>query len=430
MVEKISTSINKLPPENGGFFILWRFIFLVLFFSFFTFVAKVNGMQQVTYKNFNNLGPTQKYIAQRMLAEGYEYHHVAGVLGNAQQESGFNLGSLGDSGASFGLFQWNGSRRANLEKLARSTGRQVNDVSVQVDFLLQELRERGDDVRLRGTRDVRSATEVFMKHYERPGTPHFENRLNYANSFMNSISSGSPTPSTSAGINKANAIKIISDPMLTKHIDNDLVMFASKAKELFPDLKITSGYRPSARTKKGNVSRHSKGEALDFGAHDGFHKWLYSKDGDMWMKYFKVGLLDETLKKNLDKTGGSGPHFHVGKDFYGNNYYDNTAMAKELYKGDFSEITNYQGDGVNADQMYQNDILNLPPEYQHNFQLGNKVDGEFGDYGALIAENQQALLEELERAKRREKLKEQQLYRDQMFAMVKAIDLKFVNRTR
>ena len=427
MREKICILTSKLPPENGGFFVLWRFIFLVLFFTFNTFVTKVSGMQQVTYKNFNNLNPTQKYITQRMLAEGYGYHHVAGVLGNAQQESNFNLGNLGDSGASFGLFQWNGSRRANLEKLARETGRSLNDVTLQTDFLLQELRERGDDVRLRNAKDVRSATEVFMTHYERPGTPHFEKRLGYANNFMTSFSgTNNTTPHTTAGVNRAALIKRTTDPKLTHRIDDDLVMFASKARELFPDLVITSGYRPGARTSKGKKSRHASGQALDFGVHDGFHKWLYSKDGDMWMKYYKVGLLDETLQKNLDKTGGSGKHFHVGKDFYGNEYYDNTAMAKELYKGDFSEITNYQ-EGISSEgDFYQG----LPAEYQHNFQLGQGVDGEFVDYSQQILENQQALLAEAERVKRRELLKEQQLQRDQMVAMIKSVDLKFVNRTR
>jgi len=66
----------------------------------------------------------------------------AGVVGNALVESGTNLDpaieNIEGSGA-FGIFQWKDSRRANLEKFARESGRSASDFSTQMSFFVAEL---------------------------------------------------------------------------------------------------------------------------------------------------------------------------------------------------------------------------------------------------------------------------------------------------
>jgi len=66
----------------------------------------------------------------------------AGIVGNALAESTTNLDPAIEnrkgSGA-FGIFQWLGPRRTNLEKFARESGRSASDFNTQMSFFIAEL---------------------------------------------------------------------------------------------------------------------------------------------------------------------------------------------------------------------------------------------------------------------------------------------------
>ena len=49
-----------------------------------------------------------------------------------------------------------------------------------------------------------------------------------------------------------------------ENLHKDITGFADELQTRFPDVVFTSGLRVGAKTKKGGVSRHSHGEALDF----------------------------------------------------------------------------------------------------------------------------------------------------------------------
>ena len=111
-------------------------------------------------------------VIQRLQQHGVPMHQIAGLVGRWQQESGQGLNpkSVGDSGISVGIGQWNKDRRANLENFARQQGKDWRDPIVQTDFAVHEMtkgNERYAGQMLMKARNVDEAAEAAM-HYERP----------------------------------------------------------------------------------------------------------------------------------------------------------------------------------------------------------------------------------------------------------------------
>ena len=88
-------------------------------------------------------------------------------------------------------------------------------------------------------------------------------------------------------------------------------------------VRVTSGARPGAKTSSGNTSWHSQGRALDITPVSGTTREDFNKLKDQilnastvikYMQDHNIGILDETLDETLQKTGGSGWHFHIGPD--------------------------------------------------------------------------------------------------------------------
>lgn len=85
--------------------------------------------------------------------------------------------------------------------------------------------------------------------------------------------------------------------------------------------RITSSYRPGARTKQGKVSNHSKQDgAYDIAPAKGY-TWSDLKNeiyGNKtivdWMNKNGWGIIDETVASTKAKTGATGDHWHFGPD--------------------------------------------------------------------------------------------------------------------
>ena len=118
-------------------------------------------------------------------------------------------------------------------------------------------------------------------------------------------------------------------------VDNDIIGFRNELYELFPDkVKVTSAKRYGNNVgKAGNKSRHNRGQAFDLGFDKDIQKFLYTAKGDALLRKYNLGFLDESLEHNLKKTGGTGAHFHIGKDstLIGNSYAGNTAYKAESH---------------------------------------------------------------------------------------------------
>lgn len=88
-------------------------------------------------------------------------------------------------------------------------------------------------------------------------------------------------------------------------------------------VRVTSGRRPGAQTSSGKQSWHDLGRALDITPVSGTTREDFNKLREQivnnpavikYMQEHKIGVFDETLDSNLQKTKGSGWHFHIGPD--------------------------------------------------------------------------------------------------------------------
>lgn len=194
----------------------------------------------------------------------------------------------------------------------------------------------------------------LITQYKPPSIPDFKPKgyrpqYNWKDSESTSISEPTPeitpeeTPSqdsapTETWVNPAGTTLItdLSDPIYQQlieqphrvtHIFKDSSIDVGNMQELldkFADagisLRITSGYRPGARTKQGNQSWHSQGYALDVtpGTNETWdslrQKLRNSPDLIKYMQDQGFGIIDETTPEMQSRTGATGAHWHIGKD--------------------------------------------------------------------------------------------------------------------
>ena len=115
-----------------------------------------------------------------LTGKGLTGQQAAGVLGNFQQESGFDPaiiqgGAIADENytpvneVGFGIAQWTFTdRQAPLMELAKSSGRSITDLGLQLDFLWQELNtthKRALET-LKAAPDPEPAAFVFHRDFE------------------------------------------------------------------------------------------------------------------------------------------------------------------------------------------------------------------------------------------------------------------------
>lgn len=119
---------------------------------------------------------------------GLQGHQAAGIVGNFAVETGnFNHQqelnpTVAGSRGGYGMAQWTGPRRRQLESYAADRGMDVSSYEAQYAFLSHELNgEYASVVRqMQNAGSVEESTRIFMEQFERPGIPHFDKRLAYA----------------------------------------------------------------------------------------------------------------------------------------------------------------------------------------------------------------------------------------------------------
>lgn len=137
---------------------------------------------------------------QKLLGLGYTPQAAAGLLGNAETESGFNPGSVqaGDptwlnsvkaspcgttnpGGEAIGFFQWDGGRAVNMLCHWSKEGKKWDTIDSALQYIeiensqANQFGPKGIDGFKKMT-NVREATEYFMSNWERCGQCHAERR--------------------------------------------------------------------------------------------------------------------------------------------------------------------------------------------------------------------------------------------------------------
>ena len=145
-----------------------------------------------------NLGIDEKKNAQDAMEfftkkAGYTEEGAAGLMGNLFAESRLNPSNVQDNmgysdeeylqaikngevdfvndGRGFGIAQWtDASRKQKLLEYAAETGRPINDLQMQLEFLQKEMEENYSGVAdtLKSTNDIREASDKVLHEFESP----------------------------------------------------------------------------------------------------------------------------------------------------------------------------------------------------------------------------------------------------------------------
>jgi len=131
-----------------------------------------------------------EYIIDRLVNGGLTKTAAIGVVANLKAESNLDPGiKQRGGGPGRGLAQWEKGGRydtdpINLNKFAAKKGTNWTDLNTQIDFILYEMEKHPEYRRvkeqLNSTDSVEQATLIFLKKYEKAGTPHTDKRLSYA----------------------------------------------------------------------------------------------------------------------------------------------------------------------------------------------------------------------------------------------------------
>ena len=161
-----------------------------------------------------------QYVISGLVARGVPLHVAQGVVARLNGESGLDPGinevspTVAGSRGGFGLAQWTGPRRKQLEAFAAERGVPVSDPDMQMDFLMWENAntEKGAWDKVMGAKDAVQAAELFTTEWERPGTPHLDATLATAREYAGipgyggNALSGKSGPAGSPAPDPANAL--------------------------------------------------------------------------------------------------------------------------------------------------------------------------------------------------------------------------------
>ena len=163
-------------------------------------------------------GDNSEKVYNFLKEQGFSPEAAAGVMGNLQQESGMDPNAVNPTSGAFGIGQWLGGRKKNLEAYAQSKGTKSNDLQTQLEFLMKEL-EGGDPTTssilkknggLSGLKNAstKNATNWFEQAFERSGGSAMGKRQDYANSFYNQYGTGAQAANSSKARTASSDVKV------------------------------------------------------------------------------------------------------------------------------------------------------------------------------------------------------------------------------
>lgn len=124
------------------------------------------------------------YMISGLVQRGIPEHIARGFTAEAKSEANLDPGIneanpvVPGSRGGFGLMQWTGPRRRNLEAYAAQRGIPASDPDLQMDFLVMELQgpERRAWEAIQSAPDTVSAARAITDTFLRPGIPRYDTR--------------------------------------------------------------------------------------------------------------------------------------------------------------------------------------------------------------------------------------------------------------
>ena len=171
---------------------------------------------------FNLLKPQARIIFDRLVKGGLTKTAAAGIVANIGVETGYtydpNTHQYG-GGPGRGLVQWEKGGRydtdpINLRSFAESRKSSWNDLNTQIDFILHELNTHPEyklvKKELNASKNIPTATRIFLEKYEKAGEPHIEDRLKVAKQIQDAgylKPKPKPKPKTDPKLNRERLIQ-------------------------------------------------------------------------------------------------------------------------------------------------------------------------------------------------------------------------------
>jgi hypothetical protein len=125
-------------------------------------------------------GPVDaNFVVDQFMGHGLPQHVAIGFAANVAVESAFNPAvDTGDGGHAWGLFQHNDRREAMVNWVTQHYG-DWRSPEGQIAFAMHELKttERAAYDKIMRATTPEQAAELISRYFERPGTPHMEQRL-------------------------------------------------------------------------------------------------------------------------------------------------------------------------------------------------------------------------------------------------------------
>lgn len=144
-----------------------------------------------------NIKKTANTIYTFFKGKGLTDNQVYAIMGNVQLESNFDTTALNSNSGAYGLFQWLGSRKTELQKFANSKGKSSSDLNTQLEFAWEEMNttEKATLKALNDNKnkDVETLAEIFESKFERSGGQGLSQRKQYASEWASYYSTGNET---------------------------------------------------------------------------------------------------------------------------------------------------------------------------------------------------------------------------------------------
>ena len=131
--------------------------------------------------------------------KGYSKEAIAGIIGNIKQESAagdnsYNFNVQQSNGGGYGIFQFDFMKPYYKKYLEENN--KTDSIESQIDYMDDVVNNRVDMLSSKDAKKLKEglvnaktpeeAAKIFMEIFEKPGKPHLENRIKYANEYYES----------------------------------------------------------------------------------------------------------------------------------------------------------------------------------------------------------------------------------------------------